>query len=160
MASNDCWIYQMASRLTCEILEVMAGVKLTKWPTGDSSTKMDTVYGLVSGKDDIQIQFEADPKLFARMARNMIGGEPEDEFEVQEYAAEIFNVLCGRIVSELCDASKTVLHFRPIEYKAYSDEEPMEYSHALDTLYFKSDNDEFARLSWSRESVESLIGGE
>lgn len=149
MKQNGCWISQMADTLTCEIIGTMSGIQLSRCcePT-PSGTEMSAVFATVEGQMyDMQLQFRAEPRMFLRLARNMIGGEPEDFSEVEDYAAEFFNVLCGRFVSELCRISRTTAKFTPTKYEPVPRELGTEKGR-IKTLYFVSENQERAQFSW------------
>ena len=142
------WIRGMAEGLTCEIVEQMSGILLwTRCPRG--KPVMDTVCGYVDGNRDIPLLFRAEPEFFRELARSMIGAEPKDEEEVREYAAEFFNVLCGRFISEICRATHVTARFDPTMYLP-APYEPEEGACAPQhTLYFESDRQNLAQFSWS-----------
>ncbi|MBR2131751.1 MAG: response regulator [Oscillospiraceae bacterium] len=148
------WIYDMAEDLACEIMSQMAGIQLVRTEKDSlSDKKTDIVYAFLDGDKVLQMQLAAEPKLFYRLAKNIIGDEPEDEAEIQEYAAEFANVLCGRFVSELCRMIKIAAKFRPTAYGA----PPPQPVHHLDTLHFLSDESEEITFSWDRESMKELL---
>lgn len=139
----------MADALTCEIMDVMSGIRLSRCcePT-PSGMQMSGVFAVVQGQRyHMQLQFRAEPRMFLRLARNMIGSEPADSAEVEDYAAEFFNVLCGRFVSELCRASRTPARFTPTLYEPVPRELQAGKS-KVKTLYFVSENHERAQFSW------------
>ncbi len=144
----------MAQQLTCEVMEQMAGIRLMPIddPSG-SQCELEIVYGSLEGEGILQLQLAAEQKLFQRLAKNIIGDEPEDEEEMKEYAAEFANVLCGRFVSEICRATKTAAKFRPTVYgvKPPGDEEP------LQSVRFISDRQEQVMFSWSRDTMNVLL---
>lgn len=144
----------MAEELTCEVISQMAGVKLMRTDDGkEPEEDLDVVYSSLEGDGILQLRFAAEPRLFRRIAENIIGGIPEDEEEVREYAAEIANVLCGRFVSEVCRATHTVARFRPTVYgvKPEGDDE------TLQTVHFVSDRKERASFSWGRDMMDTLL---
>lgn len=151
MEYNRCWVCQMADVLTCEIIDVMSGIHLVRCPRSMmKSVEMDVVHGEVDGEYQMRLRFSAEPRMFERLARNMIGSEPESDEEIQEYATEFFNVLCGRFVSELSLISKTKARFYPTTFGKRSvgcclDQEDQKYS-----LYFISEEQEQVQFSWSQ----------
>ena len=110
----DCdWVNQMAGTLVCEIIELMAGIQLQHHPAWEHTARerdIDAIYGFVEGDFPMKLRFLAEPRMLSRLARNMLGSEPE-EGEAQEYAMEFFNILCGRFISELYKATETTARF-------------------------------------------------
>lgn len=132
----------------------MAGIHLLRIDdVHPSDVKKDIVYGYLDEEKTMQLQFSAEKTFFYRLAKNIIGEEPEDEEEVQEYAAEFANVLCGRFISELCRASNTVARLRPT---VYGGAENQNYE-KLQTIHFISDRQEDVSFSWSGEVMEALF---
>ena len=143
------WVALMADTLTCEIMDVMSGIRLSRCrdPAPDG-TAMSSVCAYVRGRHfDMQLRFQAEPKMFWRLARNMIGGEPESAEEVSDYASEFFNVLCGRFVSELCRVTRAPARFTPPQYNP--EPAPFEKRADMRTLHFVSEECERAQFSWS-----------
>ena len=83
-------------------------------------------------------------------------GEPE-EGEVQEYAMEFFNILCGRFISELYKATETTTRFFPTRYEALPNPTGLGGDTSLSTVYFISDEEELAAFSWTAEVVNDLL---
>ena len=110
----DCnWVNQMAGTLVCEIIDLMAGIQLRNHPAWGEAAKerdIDAIYGFVEGDVPMKLRFLAEPRMLSRLARNMLGSEPE-KGEAQEYAMEFFNILCGRFISELYKATETTTRF-------------------------------------------------
>lgn len=94
------WICHLADALACEIIKEMAEIPLKRMDTRVHDRMLDVVHGNIDGEYPMKLLFRAEPRLFGRIAENMIGEQPEDEEETREYAREFFNVLCGRFVSE------------------------------------------------------------
>ena len=98
----------MAETLVCEILEVMSDIHLRLAQLQEQemeSRKLEAIYGFVEGDYQIELRFLAEPRMFSRLAQNMAGSQLSSD-EIQEYAMEFFNVLCGRFLSELYKATK------------------------------------------------------
>lgn len=149
----------MAQVLVCEILELMSGIQLRQHPSwmetaGDK--RLEAIYGFVNGDYQIELRFLAEPHLFFRLAQNMIGREPKEE-EVQDYAMEFFNVLCGRFISELYKATNTSARFFPTKYESSLDVTILSEEPSLSTIYFISDKQELAAFSWTATPVEDLL---
>ena len=119
---QEPWIERMASELVYEVTELMSGIALSCCPLalpGEERLQgMDHFLAEVDGDLEIHMQLWADPSILTRLAENMIGGPPEDQEEVQEYAAEYVNVLCGRFLSEICRHMKAQVKFFFPEYQS------------------------------------------
>lgn len=144
-----------------EITLAMAGIDLHSVPPNVGEPPVppetDAVYGLVDGQHPIQVQFRAEPRLFFRLARNIMGREPEDEEEVREYAMEYFNVLCGRFLSELYRmANIRVCNMTIPRYEIFPNVTRMAPNH-IHSLYFVSDEQETVVFSWTAVSVEDML---
>lgn len=147
------WASDLAEELTCEIMLKMAGIRLTRCDDRpETGIEKDVVYGFLDGEQTMQLQLAAGKSFFHRLAANIIGGEPEDEEEVREYAAEFANVLCGRFVSEICRSTNTVARFRPTVYGGGH-----EACEKLETVHFVSDHQEEITFSWSRDAMAAFL---
>lgn len=144
-----------------EITQTMAGIDLHSVPP-DMETEpipagTDAVYGLVDGQHPIQVQFRAEPRLFFRLAQNILGREPEDGEEVREYAMEYFNVLCGRFLSELYRMANVRVHNMSIpRYEVFPNVTRMAQNN-IHSLYFVSDEQEMVIFSWTAVPVEDML---
>lgn len=151
------WVSQMADRLACEIMEQMADIHMHHCTAAEVDRPMDAVCGQVAGDCPMQLHFLAEPRLFRRVAQNMIGEEPEDDEEVSEYAQEFFNVLCGRFVSEIHQALRSVGKLYPVQYAMSFDVEHLRNDKSLSRICFMSDEQEFAEFSWTQSSMDELL---
>ena len=148
------WVSDMAEELTREIMMRMAGIRLVRVDDCPcNGAQKDIVYGYLEGEQTMQLQLAAESSFFHRLAKEIIGGEPEDEEEVREYAAEFANVLCGRFVSEICRATNTAARFRPTVYG----EQANDVKEELQTVRFLSDRQEEITFSWSREAMIAFL---
>ena len=156
----DCnWVNQMAGTLVCEIIDLMAGLQLRNHPAWGEAAKerdIDAIYGFVEGDVPMKLRFLAEPRMLSRLARNMLGSEPE-KGEAQEYAMEFFNILCGRFISELYKATETTTRFFPTRYEALPNPTGLGGDTSLSTVYFISDEEELAAFSWTAEVVNDLL---
>jgi len=153
----------LAEELTCRIAKQMFGMdfRCVSAPSAENFQK-DTVQGFLNAPVNLELQFKASPQLFYQMAKNAIGDEPEDEFEVQEYAMEFFNVICGRFVSKLKDHCRhNDMRFRPPVYLKNSDQLPDAAGHADEVcrVYFENADRETAEFCWNRNSMNKLWTG-
>lgn len=154
------WVIQMADTLTCEITEQMCGIRLnSRTQVERNAPPMDVVYGLVEGRYRMCLKFRAEPRLFCRLAENMIGAPPESMEEVQEYATEFFNVLCGRFISEIYQQTKLPARFYPTRYGEALGAPDLEEYDAAVTRYYISEQEELAEFSWAASLYEYLQKG-
>ena len=119
---QEPWIESMANGLIYEITESMSGITLSgcplALPQAERLQGMEHFLAEVNGDLDIHMQLWADAPILNRLAENMIGGPPEDQEEVNEYATEYVNVLCGRFLSEICRHMKAKVEFFFSEYQS------------------------------------------
>ena len=155
---SDKWVKKMAEALVCEILEVMSDIhlRLAQRQEEIENRKLEAIYGFVKGDYQIGLRFLAEPRLFSRLAQNMAGSQLSSE-EIQEYAMEFFNVLCGRFLSELYKAANTAAKFYPTKYELYPNLMCLKDQDILSTLYFISDEQELAAFSWSAKPIIDLL---
>ncbi len=152
------WLCRVAENLACEIMQQMSGIRLESCsPSEGGDVVMDAVCALVDGDYQMKLQFCAERRMFVRLARNMIGREPEDGLEVQEYAAEFFNVLCGRFISQIHQTIRTSAQFFQTQYVASPNVRCLADEGPVYTLYFVSEQQELAEFSWTKQSIESLL---
>ena len=149
------WIGSLAGELICEIFHSMSNIRLRvvpEAPVRQTMESMDGVLGLASSAScGMCMQFRSGYGLFERLARNMIGDAPEDREEVAEYAMEMFNIVCGRFISELCVAMKCCGRFQPTVYERPPHVTDMENG-GCNSIYFESDEDDIAVFSWKAMS--------
>jgi chemotaxis protein CheY-P-specific phosphatase CheC len=155
---DGVWVYDLAEALVYEVLEQMAGITtLCQSSRKMPRVKMDTVCGQINGDFHMEVQFRAEPGTFRRLASNIIGGEPEGPEEVQEYATEVFNVLCGRFVSEICSVTHTVIKFQPPQYKTAAEIVADGAGEPLSMLFFVTERKEPIEFCWSENAINQLL---
>lgn len=119
---QEPWIEHMANELIYEVTELMSGIALSccplALPGAERLQGMEHFRAEVDGDLDIHMQLWADAPILNQLAENMIGGPPEDQEEVHEYATEYVNVLCGRFLSEICRHMKAKVKFFFPEYQS------------------------------------------
>lgn len=156
---NYAWVPKLADLLVFEVLEQLSGIRVTNSPAGEpSDTAMDTVYGFVDGEYRMQMHFRAEPRMFGRLAGNMMGEPPQEE-DIRDYAEEFFNILCGRFVSEIYRTTQMKARFLPTRYgeppkASWGAEEGISY-----TRYFVSEERELAEFSWTVSMSENSLEG-
>jgi hypothetical protein len=152
------WVTRLAEQVVCEVFAQMAGVSLRRQRDGQpSAAEMDMVYGQVWGDCSMRVQLCAQPRTFYRLAQGILGVEPGGQEEVRECAVECFNVLCGRFVSEIFRMTESKARFDPPKYRAYRDGLEAAADEPLKTLYFATENGEWAEFSWSRNAMDELL---
>ena len=152
------WIYGMVENLTCEILAEMAGIRLCRatGPAADLKKKpMVAVCAAIGGDYTINMRFLAEKQLFYRLAQNMLEREPDDE-EIQEYAMEFVNVVCGRVISEIINATHIKVRLMPVEYRVRSGSTLGEKSE-VQTLELVSDEQEYVVFAWTTMAIEEML---
>lgn len=157
------WVTEMADALLREILEQLSGIRLSRrppWTPKGAGPPMDGVYGRVDGAYQMRLLFRAEPRVFQRLASNMIGAPAKDAQEVQEYATEFANVLCGRFISEIYRATKVPARFYPTQYETYPDIPLLGDDTEISTIFYASEDQEAADFSWTADSVAMLLKGE
>jgi hypothetical protein len=152
------WVYRMAELLVCEIMDQMAGIQVSRCSGGETpAQEMDTVGGYVAGGYQMEVFLRAEPALFRRIACNLIGGEPDSPEEIQDYAMELFNVLCGRFVSEVSRTTHVPAYFEPPMYFKDARDGGASPGEPMSTLFFESDQKERAEFSWTSNSMNQLL---
>lgn len=156
---DSCWVCQMADALACEILEEMSQIQIKRCASlrGPDAVP-DTVCGVVDGDYQMKLLFRAEPRLFCRLAENMIGARPESADEVQEYACEFFNTLCGRFISEIYQVTHIPARFYPVYFEPAAESRDLNKDGPFSSVYFVSDQQEYAEFSWSKGPMEKLLG--
>ena len=105
---NPKWVEEMAVKLTCDITDQMANIHLTCVPEigkFEEQMVMVGVCALIGGDSTFSVRLCAEKSLIVRLVRNMTGLDANDE-DVQDYAMEFFNTLCGRFISEIINKNK------------------------------------------------------
>jgi hypothetical protein len=147
------WITQTAEAMVREILKQMANVqvRLLSASQKQAGVTMDDVYDHIYGDRQMEVQLRAEPELFYRMAKNIGGTDPQDEDEIADYATEIFNVLCGRFISEICNRDHISMRFNPPQYRKSSYVSRTEGNETLHTLSFRTEKEELLEFAWGEQ---------
>lgn len=153
---QGAWVSSLAKRLVCEITQQMTGIVLSKLDAPPSAPRqMAVVRGLIGGDYALQVDFFADYPLFVRLTENMMG-EPPTEEDVEDYAIEFFNTLCGRFLSEIVNETHISARLMPLRYELPEEETTPEADETMCTLNFISDAQEQVAFSWTALSMEDL----
>ena len=148
---NQDWVSELAEELICEIIKQMSGIDLKGVPNADdtfASKRLGAVYGETTGDFILRMQLKAEEQLFIRLAENMAGASVEERIEMEEYATEFFNIICGRFVSELYNLTGQSARFLPTIYERQSEMTELDERSGRNTVTFISDRNEAAVFSW------------
>lgn len=151
------WVSALAESLVCEIADQMAGIVLRGLPDQPPEhRRMAVVRGLIGGDYTLQVQFFADRSLFYRLTQQMLGEEPTEE-DIEDYAIEFFNILCGRFLSEIVNQTHISARLMPIKYELPTEETAPETDESMCTLNFVSDCQEQVAFSWTSVPIEEMM---
>lgn len=156
--TEAAWIYSMVENLTCEILTEMAGIQLCRASEPVEELKKKPMVGVcatIGGDYTINMRFLAEKRLFYRLAKSMMGEEPNDE-DIQDYAMEFINVVCGRFISEIINETHIKAHLMPVEYRVPSGRVLGE-KNEVQTLGLVSDEREYAVFAWTTMAIEDMV---
>lgn len=149
------WVSDMADTLIREILEQTAGLQLVRCPSpfavGD---EFFTVYSTVDGAFHTELVFSSEPDLFCRIASNMSGDPAPSQEEAVEYAMELFNMFCGRFISEIYRMTRVPARFYPPQYMVGTLQLD---SGSVESLYYQDACGVKAKFSWTAEAIERLL---
>ena len=161
-AHDTAAIRARAQTMACDIMRQMSGIELSLDPvphTDDDMAGLDVVYGHVTGKHPMHLLFCAKIGFFTRMARNMLGEDPEDEEEAKDYAMEFFNVLCGRFVSEIYEVTRNMRILSPPSYLGWSTIAQTETIEnilgTVDKIWLISEENELAVFLWTPVATQA-----
>ena len=104
----------------------------------------------------LKVQFFADRALFYRLTQNMLGDHPSEE-DIEDYAIEFFNILCGRFLSEIVNQTHISARLMPIRYELPAEETTPETDESMCTLNFVSDKQEQVAFSWTAVPIEEMM---
>lgn len=155
---EQAWVSQMAEELLCEIVEQMSGIVLEEVPEVPPHFRkrpLGVVCGETTGDFTLRMYLEAEKELFERLAANMIGEPAKDQEEVEEYATEMFNTVCGRFVSELYQLTGQSARFLPTTYQGTPAQAALSSGSKVNSVQFVSDSNEGAIFSWTLTSQNS-----
>ncbi len=156
--TEAAWVCSMAENLVCEILTEMADIQLWKSPEPVEELQSRPMVGVcatIGGDYTIKMRFFAEKQLFYRLAKSMLGREPDDE-DIQDYAMEFINVVCGRFISEIINETHIKARLMPVEYRVPTGEIPVE-AESMQTMGLVSDGQEYATFSWTTMAIEDMV---
>jgi hypothetical protein len=146
------WVTQTAETLVCDILKQMADIQAYRLPdaTELDGLQLDTVCAHIHGDYCLEVRLCSEPESFYRLTRNISGEDPLGEAEIQEYATEFFNVLCGRFISAICDRNHVLMRFDPPEYRKAACAPDTGVCVEVHTLAFRTELEELFEFSWGK----------
>lgn len=142
------WIKTMAEQMVCEIARNMSGVHLSTAVIQEPKDKpLAGVYAQVGGDYTFRVQFLAEEELFVRLAKNLMGDDLTKE-DIEDYAVEFFNTLCGRFISEIINETHIKARLLSIRYEFPPLKEDI-LEQAVQSVAFTSEMNEYAVFAWA-----------
>ena len=155
---NDEWVSLMAKELISEITESMANILLRDGKISEQELEQKKLVGIsaaIGGDYPMTLRFFSERRFIYRLTKNMMASEPTKE-DMQDYAIEYFNTICGRFVSELINQMHIKAHLMPIRYEEAFDP-ASEENGQTQALCLISDADEYTLFSWTEEAIREMI---
>lgn len=115
---NEIDVQQILDDAARDITKRLAGIELERaqWPQGDSSD-IASLYTATTGSYSITVVYHAETRLLRYIAEKMKRRPIEDAEEVEMYAKEYFNILCGHIISKINRLTKASARFGVPNYR-------------------------------------------
>lgn len=108
---------EIFDQLVREVTRREAGISLapgTDEPTGE----FFTVYTVFERGFNTCLSLSADASMFVRLTQSMMQKEDVTRQDVEDFAKEYFNVLCGHIVSRLFRETRIPARFSPPAFRS------------------------------------------
>lgn len=103
-------IHSVTVRITQQVAQINLQIGETPpYPEGD----LCAVYTTIDGTYHARLILCAERLFLQRMTENMPGSSMHHSDDLEEYSKEFFNILCGRIVGEICQANNAHATFQP-----------------------------------------------
>lgn len=148
------WVSDLADTLIREILEQMAGIHLRRCPPPPGGRTFLSVFSAVEGAYHTELAFCAEPQLLRRVAVNMLEDPKAGLEDGLEYTMEIFNVFCGRFISEIYRETRIPARFYTPRHAAGK----VCLTHTpVQSLYYLSDREEQACFYWTASSIAEIL---
>lgn len=153
------WVSDLADALVRETFEQVADVRLNRCEKMSAPLKADaiTVFSAVEGAYHSELAFRAEPPLARRAARNMMGREPETREETVEYIMELFNMFCGRFLSEIYRTVGARARFSPPRHIGGDFRFSQAEEVRGEVLYYRGDHGDRAAFLWTEDALERLL---
>lgn len=150
------WVSDLADALIREIFQETAGISLIRQPTPppDGVHVLSSIYSKVDGDYVTELIFRGELPLFFQIASNMQGDPAPPMEDAVDYALELFNIFCGRFISEVYQATRVSARFYPPEYLGAR---MRKMAGPIQSIYYCSGNGIQAQFSWTSDSVEQLL---
>lgn len=103
-------IHSVTVRITQQVAQINLQIgEHPPPPKGD----LCAVYTTIEGTYHARLVLCAERLFLQRMTENMLGDPMHYPDDLEEYSKEFFNILCGRIVGEICQANNAHVTFHP-----------------------------------------------
>ena len=103
-------IHSVTVRITQQVAQINLQIgEHPPHPKGD----LCAVYTTIEGTYHARLVLCAERLFLQRMTENMLGDPMHYPDDLEEYSKEFFNILCGRIVGEICQANNAHVTFHP-----------------------------------------------
>lgn len=134
-------LIQLLDTTIQEVIKATTGIQVSR--SNDTPQKdICTVYISFQKGFSSSLALYAEKAMLERMARNALQIEIATPRDVEDYAKEFFNILCGQITAAMFNAAKTASRFSvPAFYRGYYVPDDMEPQFAID--YTSSHNEGF-----------------
>lgn len=143
-AIPEAHLQDILDRTLRQVTQTSAGIRLQRGGSGPDGAELCTVYTVFERGFGSALALCADAALFTRLARHMLCMDDVTPQDVEDFAKEYFNVVCGHIVAELYRCTSISARFQiPGFCRArYAPQDRRE----LFALTYTGDRDEAARL--------------
>lgn len=146
---HPAWLLQTADALVCQLMEECAGIRLAQQEASQALEQFAEVYTEVDGTYHALLTFRAEWPLFRQLTENMLGEPISEPDDVEEYTKEFFNVLCGRLVSEIFILTKSPARFYPPCFLLEACEIPCDEGAFTSVLSYRDEEGDRAELRWT-----------
>lgn len=129
--------------VTRETTQKVAGIQLYRGgspPSGD----LYTVYAAFQRGFHSSLSMRAEVSFFVRLAQNIMQSEQVTQRDVEDFAKEYFNVLCGQVASKLFQVTQVASRFG-LPYFYHGQYQPEGYQNHF-TIEYSSDRGEGIQL--------------
>lgn len=155
-SSSLPWVSALADTLIREIFQETAGILLfrkAECPPPAGGSPIVSIYSKADGAYGTELVFQGELSLFFQIASNM-QGIPAPRFQdAVDYGLELFNMFCGRFISEVYRATGVPARFYPPQYLGT---EPCPMEGSVTSICYCSQNGCYAQFSWTSDFVEQL----
>lgn len=149
------WVSDLADALIREIFQETAGILLERTADlpPDSGGAFVSIYSKSDGAYTTELIFRGELPLFFQIASNMMEVPSPCMEDAVDYGLELFNIFCGRFISEIHRATGVPARFYPPQYLGT---QPRDMTRPIDTICYRSQGGLHAQFLWTSDSVEQL----